>query len=236
MVCRLPTGYPLTQAPEVFVRCSHKKLSRKFTEELSNYVNSLHVDSDSECFMLSIIEWVKENIAKFIDHDNTPNTTFAKIDQTNKKLMFTRYFIYSHHIYSIEKRRKIVDWARELDVVGFSMPGKPGIICLEGSQANVEECWRRMRSLNWFKIQIKEHQNFEVNSVEEMQALKKFDTFEERVFQTNNDLTMPVNSELKIRNEYGSDMGLLFKYLTEKGFASIFNVYFGVDGKLPSSK
>jgi hypothetical protein len=232
MICRLSINYP-TQAPEVFVRCSCKKLNRKFSEELSNYINSLH-EHESDCSILSIIEWIKENIAKFLNYDNTPNTTFSKIDQKNQTLTFTRYFIYVHHIYSVEKRRNIIDWARELELGGFCMPGKPGIIICEGNQANVEEYWRKLRSLNWHKIQIREHQNFEINNEEDVLQLKKFSPFEERVFQTNLDLMPSENADLKIRNEYGSDMGLLFKFLSEKGFSSVFNLYFGVDGKLPT--
>jgi hypothetical protein len=233
MICRLSFNYPATQAPEVFVRCSCKKLSRKFPEELSNYINNLH-ESESDCSILSIIEWIKENVSKFLNFENVPNTVFSKIDQNNKKSTFTRYFIYVHHIYSVEKRRNIIDWARELELCGFSMPGKPGIIICEGIQSNVEEYWRRLRSMNWYKIQIREHQNFEITNSEDIIQLKKFSSFEERVFQTNEDLIPTENIELKIRNEYGSDMGLLFKYLSEKGFSSIFNLYFGVDGKLPT--
>ena len=234
MICRLPINYPL-QAPEVFARCSEKKLNRKFSEELSNYISGLH-EAESECSMLSIIEWIKENIAKFLNFENAPNTTFSKIDQKNKKVTFTRYFIYSHHIYSVDKRRQIVDWAKDLELSGFSTPGKPGIIIVEGHQSSVEEYWTRLRSLNWFKIQIKEHQNIEVNNEEDALQLKKFDAFEEKIFQNSPNLTGPENVDLKIRNEYVNDMGLLFKFLSERGFSSIFNLYFGVDGKLPSTK
>jgi len=233
MICRLSINYPATQAPEVFVRCSCKKINRKFSEELSNFINSLH-GSEADCSILSIIEWIKENISKFLYFDNAPSSTFTKVEQTNKKLIFTRYFIYVHHIYSVEKRRNIIDWARELDLGGFCMPGKPGILICEGNQSNVEEYWRRLRSMNWYKIQIREHHNFEVNNDEDIIQFKKFSAFEERVFQSNADLIPTENVELKIRNEYGSDMGLLFKFLSEKGFSSIFNLYFGVDGKLPT--
>ncbi len=56
---------------------------------------------------------------------------------------FSRFWIFSHHIYSKEKRKLILEWSRELKLSGFSLPGKPGVVCAEGETGNCEEYWRR---------------------------------------------------------------------------------------------
>ena len=39
---------------------------------------------------------------------------------------FSRYWIYSHHIYSKVKRKNILDLAAQFCLTGFCLPGKPG--------------------------------------------------------------------------------------------------------------
>lgn len=70
----------------------------------------------------------------------------------------SRIWIYSHHIYSKVKRQEIQDWGKELKLHGFSMPGKPGIICAEGFSCDVEEFWHRVRRMSWKKIGITEQE------------------------------------------------------------------------------
>ncbi len=102
------------------------------------------------------------------------------------------------------------------------MPGKPGMICLEGDDLNVQEYWSRLRTLSWQKLQIKETQTFEVesNKTANEQQHSKFDNFEEKMFTYSN-------------SDSNIDFGLLFAYLKEKNLDYIFQLYFGVDGKLP---
>lgn len=135
-------------------------------------------------------------------------------------MTFSRMFIYSHHIYSVNKRKHIVNWAKEFDLTGFSMPGKPGMICVEGEMTNVQKFWTQLKTEPWHKLQIKETQNFEIDS-SNMKSSRKFDNFEEKLFSSNNDANI--------------DIGVLFAFLKEKGLESIFNLYFGVDGKLPNA-
>ena len=127
IVCRLPTAYPLSKPPNVFVRCPKHNLSRKFTEELSNYILKTH---ETDCSILDIIEWIKENIDRFIDSNHATTTTSSPSSKSNATLTFNRLWIYSHHIYSVNKRKNIIQWAKDLELSGFCMPGKPGIICV----------------------------------------------------------------------------------------------------------
>lgn len=53
-----------------------------------------------------------------------------------------------------------------------------------------------------------------------LKEFKKFSNFEEMVFNADS-------------TDNHIDNGLLLAFLKEKGFQNIFNLYFGVDGKLP---
>lgn len=222
IVCRLPTYYPLKVPPDVFVRCNSQKLNRKFTDDLSKYVTSSHT---FDCSILGIIDWIRENIHLYLGSDKSESTATKSNNSSEKKKSnkFTRMFIYSHHIYSVNKRRNIVQWARDLDLKGFCMPGKPGIICVEGDDFNVQEYWSRLRTLSWQKLQIKETQTFDQEDSSTIDnEHSKFDNFEEKVFNYSN-------------TDSNFDFGLLFAYLKEKNLDYIFHFYFGVDGKLPNN-
>lgn len=54
-----------------------------------------------------------------------------------------------HHIASLHKRKCIVGWARELRLGGYSKPGWPGVVVVEGEAADAEEFVQRVRSLQW---------------------------------------------------------------------------------------
>ena len=238
-MCRLPTFYPLKSPPVVFVRAlsAHLNLDRKFTEALGAYIHEAHT---GDCLIMSIIEWVKENAHRFLASDGgarAQRTTSASahgLDDMSASASATsssssaaaaaagthntigsRLFIYSHHIYNIDKRRSIVQWAKELDLRGFCVPGKPGMICVEGVKANVQEFWTRLRSVPWQKLQIKDSVEFEIVNGNSSQF--KFDTFEERCFSSTNGPHV--------------DSGKLLEFLKLHGLNSVFIYYFGVEGK-----
>ena len=43
-------------------------------------------------------------------------------------------------------------------MTGFCLPGKPGIVCVEGSSRNCCDWWSHIKSWNWQKINIKLHE------------------------------------------------------------------------------
>lgn len=69
--------------------------------------------------------------------------------------MYARLWIYSHHIYSKVKRRNILSLARNLDLRGFVVPGKPALIVVEGDEKSCEAFYSHIRSWNWQKLQVK---------------------------------------------------------------------------------
>lgn len=69
-----------------------------------------------------------------------------------------RAVVWSHHLLATSKRRSIVSWSKELRLDGFSRPGYPGAIFVEGEAADVDEFIRRLKELRWQALQVREVQ------------------------------------------------------------------------------
>ncbi|XP_069641374.1 RWD domain-containing protein 2B isoform X2 [Haliaeetus albicilla] len=190
MACALPFKYP-TVLPEITVRSS--ALSRS---------QQIHLNSDLKTYLMQNCSVTTSNAMQ--SEDNT----------------FTRLWIYSHHIYNKQKRKNIIDWAKELALSGFCMPGKPGVVCVEGLQSSCEEFWSRVRRLTWKRILIRHREDvsLEGGGHAEIQKQRKFSTLEEKCFDAHG-----------ARGNH-MDLGQLYHFLEEKGCADIFQMYFGVEG------
>lgn len=148
MVCHLPQEYPAIP-PEIFVRAhtlskaQHKRLS----EDVTNFV--LEQDRN-ELIMAAIIQWLQDNVESYQSAEPAENQDKKAMSAAQvKDTTFSRMWIYSHHIYSKIKRKDILELTAELNLTGFTLPGKPGIIVVEGYQQSVEEFWGTIRRWQW---------------------------------------------------------------------------------------
>lgn len=89
----------------------------------------------------SVVEWVKDNFPAYLTF--LEGDILAPISKTEDKKTF-RMWIHSHHIYSKSKMKNIEDWAKELNLTGFFLPGKPGLMCVEGLETNCNIWWQRV--------------------------------------------------------------------------------------------
>lgn len=216
LVCQLPHEYP-SVAPVVFTRAPNMSRTehRRLNEDLQNFIVGLE---RGEICLYSVIEWLQENLENYTGSSETSgNAVKAKVEEDT---IFTRLWIYSHHIYSKFKRRDIIDWAEELKLTGFSLPGKPGVICVEGYSRPVDEYWYRLRRLNWKRLAIKEKEETDIGD-DKLTNYRKFDNFEEKVFDVKGGKG----------REYHMDLGMLYEFLEQHKSGHIFQMYFGVEGK-----
>ncbi|CAH1159991.1 unnamed protein product [Phaedon cochleariae] len=205
----LPHEYPNIE-PEIFVRNQTLNRSRhiQLNKDLTQYISN--VEKGEPC-IFSAISWLQDHAEHYVE---IKEETSARNDLKDEK--YVRYWIYSHHIYSKTKRREIVDLANRLHIGGFCMPGKPGIICVEGTNFDCSEWWQSIKSMNWKRIFLKVEEN---DQEERGRGFLKFEKFEEVVF---------TNSGMKFNH---MDMGELHVYLDKHSLAYIFKDLFGVDGK-----
>ncbi|XP_009071777.1 PREDICTED: RWD domain-containing protein 2B [Acanthisitta chloris] len=218
MACALPLKYP-TVLPEITVRSALLSRSQqiRLNSDLKTY---LMQNCSGEPCMLSAREWVKDHAAAYIDKELSSSSVTTSDATPSEVTTFTRLWIYSHHIYNKRKRKNIIDWAKELSLSGFCMPGKPGVVCVEGLQSSCEEFWSRIRRLTWKRILIRHREDvaLEGGGHDEIQKQRKFSTLEEKCFDAHG-----------ARGNH-MDLGQLYNFLEEKGCADIFRMYFGVEG------
>ncbi|CAH2207867.1 jg24967 [Pararge aegeria aegeria] len=104
--------------------------------------------------------------------------------------------------------------AKEYNLTGFCLPGKPGIICVEGTESECNEWWKIIKSMSWKKIAIRKSEIFDLsNQIEE----QRFDNFEEMHFQ---------NPSTKHSNH--ANMSEFSKYMEQCGLIQTFNEFFGL--------
>uniref|UniRef100_A0A8C5MAN9 RWD domain containing 2B n=1 Tax=Leptobrachium leishanense TaxID=445787 RepID=A0A8C5MAN9_9ANUR len=221
--CSYPSHYP-TVPPEIVVR-SPSLIRSQQTQLNADLSASLLKDWRGDVSMLLAIEWVKDNALTYLSKDNVSSSELQQSSvATPGNAIFTRLWIYSHHIYNKVKRKHILEWSKELDLSGFSMPGKPGIVCVEGLQDSCEEFWSRIRKLTWKRILIRHREDValscsaaETNA--EIQKRRKFPALEEKAFDVHGS-----------RGNH-MDLGQLYQYLNENGCTDVFPMYFGIEGR-----
>lgn len=108
-----------------------------------------------------------------------------------------------------------MDLAKDFSLTGFSMPGKPGIICLEGRPRDCNETWAVIKSWNWKKINIK---------IQEEDSSRRFEDFTEIGFVKSNE-----------SRDYHMDMGEFFSFLGKHESEYMFKELFGIDKRSSES-
>jgi len=211
-VITMPVEYPSNRLPEVYTRSDH--LSRPQQASLNDHLQQ-YLDQETileEPCLTGGISWLQENCEIYLKQDYTEPE--KQIEKAMKNTKFSRYWIYSHHLYSKIKRKDILDLAPEFCLTGFSMPGKPGVICVEGVAQNCADWWGLVRHWNWKKINVKIQED---KDTQDIAAERLFDKFEEIGFVKNSG------------RDYHMDMGEFFKYLEAHQCTWIFKELFGID-------
>ncbi|KAK6637226.1 hypothetical protein RUM44_007640 [Polyplax serrata] len=211
----LPMEYPHIE-PEIFVRSDKltRQEQRRLNVNLSNFISELSKD---EIIMGFVVAWLQENVSEYLRQDTVENVSIKKSIPEDQ--VFTRLWIYSHHIYSKIKRKVILDLAHEYSLTGFCLPGKPGIICLEGNETDCEEWWQQVKSMTWKKIVCIKKEN--CNKESSINQLQRFSTFQEISF----------NSGKMKKQDHHMDFGEFYQYLKEHNSDYMFKELFGIDGK-----
>lgn len=201
--------YPRTK-PDIFVRINdlNRTQRNKFNSDLRDCITDIE---GGEVCVFSIITWIQENVLLYAEE-----ITADTVEKAQVKDKCARFWIYSHHIYNKTKRREILSLSSDYSLTGFSLPGKPGIVCIEGHLRDCNAWWSYIRNLTWHKIVCK---HVETDEDGDLGAFRKFASFDEIVFQSAN-----------VKSTH-MDMGEFYTYLEEHRCEYIFKELFGVDSK-----
>lgn len=214
---QLNKSYPSSSRPDLFARSDgFDRLSQlQFNTALAK---ELDVLEQGDLVIGQIISWIQENASEFFVQCKKENIK-QDCDKTSEEdLLFTRLWIYSHHIYSKIKRRNILDLEKDFNLTGFSMPGKPGVICLEGSKRNTTEAWAIIKSWNWKKINVKFQEEESSENYQEFQKQRRFENLQEVGFVKSGE-----------SRDYHMDMGEFYNYLVSHKSDYMFKELFGID-------
>ncbi len=220
--CRTHASYP-KEPPEVNVRSDHltRACQDRFNTDLSTFINEDTVCG--EVCVYSVVEWVKQEAFGYYMPTVTPPIPVKPVlsssgNQSIEQRQFSRMWLYMHHIYSKTKRRNILSLSKDFDLTGFCLPGKPGVVCVEGSVFNTNEFYGMLRRWNWKSITCR-HREDSSSGGSAIDEQRRFDGFRELSF----DVHGPRGNHL--------DLGQFRRYLTEHRLEYMFKELFGVEGK-----
>ena len=177
------------------------------------YQHCLHSCSSGDVCLLSIVEWIRDNSGEYFPIPSTQDTGTESVASTSTH--FCRKWLYMHHIYSKTKRRNILSLASELGLTGFCLPGKPGVVCVEGEEEKTKEFYSILRRWNWKSITCRKN---EVVSDCDVQSHRKIEGFQELVFDTHG------------QRQTHMDLGQFLEYLRDHQLDYMFKILFGVEG------
>lgn len=203
---------------------SSNYLSRRGQDDLNSdltaFVTTLPV---GEVCLLTLVEWVKEHTSSYCPittpQSETPELHSAgAAASSSSRGTFCRMWLYMHHIYSKTKRRNILDLADELELSGFCLPGKPGVVCVEGDESNTKHFYNILRRWNWKSISCRHREV--VTECSDMALQRRIQGFGELALVTHG----PRQNHM--------DMGQFRAYLEDHKLGYMFSQLFGVDGHI----
>lgn len=214
--CRATNTYPSLEPPELSVRSD--QISRRDQDQLNvdmtEYLQNELFSVCREVCVNSVIEWIKDNL---INYCSPP---VAAVTPTHQSLSgchgdFCRMWLYMHHIYSKIKRRNILSLSKDYELSGFCLPGKPGVVCIEGTVHSTNEFYGLLRRWNWKSITCRKREVMQP-SQDGINHYRRFVGFQELSF----DIHGPRGNHL--------DLGQFKKYLEEHQLDCVFKDLFGV--------
>ena len=135
----LPVGYPDVPA---FVTAYAEGLRRSIREDLSSHLREVSKSMVGSESIMGLMETLKEvgpiYVATELDVD-TNSKQLSSSDETNNTAGNSRRWIWVHHITNPDRRKAIINEARDHSLGGYLKFGYPGIIVIEGKKNSCDE-------------------------------------------------------------------------------------------------
>jgi len=155
----LPPDYPAHSKPRISLSCGgdiDRATQKAARSQLNTVVEG--VEPGVECLDIIVNEFIdilSTQSNPDLEADRESNSKASADNSTNH---IKRAVIWSHHLLATSKRRSIINWSKELHLGGYSRPGYPGAIFVEGEEDYVDEFIRRLKELRWQALQVRASQ------------------------------------------------------------------------------
>lgn len=188
----LPHYYPALELPNVTI--SYPNITTTQHGQLKALAGTMLTDLQQTegTFLFQFISSIQDNEEMrkvLLNEANTTTLKSARPLVPSKGIAASlpdkleRLWIYSHHIKNKRKRAYIIERAGDRQLTGFVLPGKPGIICVEGYQRDTQEFWRAIKAMHWQRIQLRLEETAAIEDCSdddvELNRFRKFNRFEE---------------------------------------------------------
>ena len=212
-------GLDGSEISETVVYTVEAKVSNKDQISFRNCTEETFKSSHVQCFA-DMIACIPEITAKMQDLQPTNLNVEPKSVDKKTTLHKKRSWISSHHIYSSEKRKNMLALASDGSLFGFCLPGKPGVICIEGDADEVDSFWSRIRRWNWQRLQLVYSETYDCTCMKPSKSCDcaKFPPFSELILDN-------ASSNKK------QDMSEFVKYLNSYNSSDAFEKLFGFEAK-----
>ncbi|GAA5886243.1 hypothetical protein JCM6882_001578 [Rhodosporidiobolus microsporus] len=175
--------------------------------------------------LLSTVEHVREEATNLIP--NEPESGEGKEEKPEEEEF--RVWMWFPSLSTREKRDDIVNWAGDYGLSGFVLAGKPALLCVEGTEANVQEYLAEIKSKSWadipsFQKKISERYRTPLLPSSVPKSATE-DPTSRRIFTGMDEITSLI-SRGGFRGNRG-EMGEVRDYLASKGLGEIFGVVIG---------
>ena len=157
--CGLPPGYPAEAAAKVSVGVDG--LTRANQDQLTRMLQAKANELTGEEAVMELVQELQDTLPSILADelaaaaaDVSPS---SGVGSTDVRPQFGRRWIVSHHLKNPTKRSNTVAWAKELSLGGFSKPGYPGCIVVEGESRACDEYFQRLRTKtgNWKNLTLR---------------------------------------------------------------------------------
>lgn len=150
----LPRDYPADAPP--ILRLSAPQLGKAAHAALEAAVlAAVAAGAGRECLLDACFECQRRGAELVAEQAATEPVAAAHDPPAARPSATGRRIVWFHHVKSLEKRKSIVGWARDAAMRGFLKPGFPGVLVVEGDDAEVAALLVRLRALRWQAMEVR---------------------------------------------------------------------------------
>jgi len=157
LVFELPNEYPSQQKPNVHLEFDGS-IDNVDRRNLRDYLHRIitQIEPGNES-----IDEIVTNFRTSLDDYREPSNPNADNSIDTLRVPSSKHdeikivLIWTHHLLSTQKRKFIRDRSNSLSLAGYSKPGYPGVIVVEGTSEHVDLFIQELKELRWQALSVK---------------------------------------------------------------------------------